>query len=125
MQPDWQEMEDHIRFTETPEYKPFREILSKAGAITNLVHVLFRPFPPAKALEAPFPELVVVNVKEGVKSADVESSLTVLSSLIAKQEGAHDAVWGITHESSSQYVLAIGWESLRVSYSHGFDYASH
>ena len=114
---DWEEKEDHIRFTETPGYKQFREILSKAGTITDLVHVLFRPFPPTKALEAPVTELVVVDVKDGALPEDLEPGLTKLCNLVVTKysgQGVRDAVWGVTNESNKQYVVAIGWDSVQV-----------
>jgi len=126
---DWDSLESHQKFINSPEYGPFVGSLGTLLASPpSLHHAHFNPHPPAQAVSgthAPVTELVTFFLPADVSDADKASFETArnnLVKLVEKREGGRGGIasgWVVekidnptTGAKSTAFTAAIGWESV-------------
>ncbi|PVH89440.1 hypothetical protein DL98DRAFT_508503 [Cadophora sp. DSE1049] len=115
---DWDSIDSHIKFTNSPAYAPFKDSLSALMTAVHFHHVPFKPFPPTILTRAPVIEFATFLDTEPHFLSNVDKFM----SGIGTPEKCYGGAWGDSVEmdvgkhsdgsvKGKATVLLIGWES--------------
>ncbi|KAH8815010.1 hypothetical protein F5884DRAFT_160085 [Xylogone sp. PMI_703] len=116
----WESVDDHIRFTESEAYRPFKEIMEKFMEDAYFYHILPVSLPHSILNTAPCTEIAVFCEISSNYSDKIKEFGDALAN--SKFPGFYGYSYGLTHEKVSKAfdddaekkegaLLLIGWES--------------